>query len=230
MVLTAMAAVGCKFVSIHSLVNEAVDEIQEEIAEAKEELQGVLTSNTELSHFEKIDVSGAFEIELIQGPESAVEITADEALLPYITKKVIDNELRIGTTRKVKNVTTAHIKITAPMISEIELHGAAELVAEGPLNLHELEIESHGAADIQLCNLTVFELDIDSYGAASIEVKGLDAKKLKIELSGAGDATVEGTCEYPEFELSGVANLNITNLACPNGYRLKKNGFASVQK
>jgi len=138
-----------------------------------------------VSPFNKIDISGGFEILLNQGNKEKLEIEADENLIEFIETKVKGNTLYISTKKPIGNAESLRIYITVVNVYDIDASGAIELTNKGIYQTENLEIDVSGAADIDL-DLEVENLIMDMSGASETTLSG-SANNFEIEISGAGD-------------------------------------------
>lgn len=184
----------------------------------------VVNETRGVSSFDKIDISGGFEVLLNQGSEEKLELEIDKNLIDFIETKVKNNTLYISSKKPIGNAESLRIYITVVNVDEIEASGAIELKNKGTYKTDDLEIDISGAADVDL-NLEVENLTMNMSGASEttlsgnannfdIEISGagdLDAKKLKtrnttVDISGAGSAIVYAK-KTLKIEVSGAGSV-----------------------
>jgi hypothetical protein len=146
------------------------------------------TRNT--APFEKIDIGGAFEVELTIGEPIRVEVETREKYLENIDCEVNDEKLTI-TSRKVNQSGPLNVYITVPALSLIELHGAADLKSTNTLKTDMLSVLISGAASANL---------------------DLDVNTLRTEASGASDLDLTGKAGTHSTTVSGAATVNAKSL------------------
>lgn len=144
-------------------------------------------------NFKRIDVGGAFEVELKNGPQTSVEVEADDNLLSIIETRVNGDELNIHT-KGSYNITDGHFKvyITAPEIKGVKSTGAANFKALDVLKSDE-------------------QITFEASGAGNIKA-AVDAPKVKAESSGAGDIELSGRTKDYTVNASGGGNVKSANL------------------
>jgi hypothetical protein len=138
-----------------------------------------------VSSFNKIDISGAFEVLINQGSEERLELEVDENLLEYIETETKNNTLYISSKESIGKTSSLKLYITVVDVNEIDLSGAIELKNKGTYKTANLEIEVSGAGDIKM-DVDVENLTMDMSGASETTLSG-SSKNFKIEISGAGD-------------------------------------------
>lgn len=145
----------------------------------------VIKEERDVSSFNRIDISGGFEVFINQGNEEKLEVEIDENLLELIETSTKDNTLIVKTKKSIGESKSQKLFITVVNIEDIDVSGAIELKNKGTLETENLEIEVSGAADINL-KVDVENLDMDMSGASETTLSG-KASNFEIDLSGAGE-------------------------------------------
>lgn len=200
-----------------------------------------------LSPFDGIDVSGALEVQVVQGAQQEVRIEADENLLPYIRTEVRNGMLHIGTKSGVnlRPTKTMKLVVTAPEFRDISASGAVHISSLGEIaSRNDLSLEASGASSIDL-SVQATELHGDISGASHLSLKG-KAQKFSLEASGASHADcldllsdestldVSGACEAKVYanrqlnvEASGASHVAYRGNATIDQ---RSSGASSVKK
>ncbi len=144
----------------------------------------------ETGPFSKIDVGSIFKVELIQGENHFVEITADEDLLEKIETTVKNGVLSISLKGNNRNAKASVLVIT-PEISSISVSGAASLTGTGDIESPALTVNLSGATS---ATLSVF------------------TSALETKVSGASDLTLSGETEHHSANISGAGQLKAKDL------------------
>jgi hypothetical protein len=155
----------------------------------------VVSEKRNISSFNKISISGAYEVLLNNGTQEKLEIEADENLLELIETEVINSTLFITSTQPIGNSESLKLYITTVNLNKIDVSGAIELSNKGFFTTENLEIEVSGAADIEL--------------AVHIE-------NLTMNMSGASETTLVGNVDNFEIEISGAGELDALKLKTRN--------------
>jgi hypothetical protein len=149
---------------------------------------GTIKSVTkEVSGFTKLDVSGAWQIDITQGTPAKLEITADDNLHAIISAKVENQVLKLSTTKNYSASTELTAKITTPKLEGLDLSGAVDVVARN-VDSQKFDLVLTGAADVSIQGKTD-KLNIDATGAAKVAAKSLRAKDVKVD--SAGSSTIK---------------------------------------
>lgn len=141
--------------------------------------------------FTKVHVSGALYVELTQGKSCSILVEPESA------KDLVQIEIQEGTLY-LKNAPNKKdrrekmiIKVSVEDLKELHMSGATALMTMHQFGLGTLSLEMDGASNANL---------------------NLKATKLKGEFSGASNVTIEGTCENADLDISGAAQVHLTDL------------------
>lgn len=162
------------------------------------------TEKREVSDFTGIDVSGAFQVEITAQKDFAIEVEADDNLVPLIKTEVRGGVLHIESDGRLSTENGLKIRISAPDINDIDASGAAKINATGIGN-DRLQVHTSGASKINLSGETT-ELSIDVSGASKIEAENLKAVNVEVDASGASNVSVWSTGEL-RTEASGASKI-----------------------
>jgi hypothetical protein len=163
------------------------------------------TEKRELPAFLNVEVSGAYEVEIVAQKDRTLEITGDDNLLPLITTEVKNNTLRIGSSKSFNANQPITVKITVPELEGISTSGASRINISGLKN-SDFKVDSSGASKLSLAGETK-KLNIETSGASNIEAKDLHAEKANVESSGAGFVSVYATDQL-DASASGAARID----------------------
>ena len=185
----------------------------------------VRTENREVSEFKAVDVSGAFEVEIIVQKDFSVEVEADDNLLQYIKTEVNGETLKINSEKSFKTGNPLKVRITAPDIDNLDLSGASK-VSLVNLNNDSLDLDSSGASKIRIEGTTK-TFTVDMSGASKLDAENLKAENVSVDSSGASSASVFVTNEL-KANLSGATN--VVYAGSPKSVEKKISGASSVKE
>jgi hypothetical protein len=168
----------------------------------------VLKESRNISSFDGIEVSGAFELILSQGAAEAVTVEADANLLPIIRTEVVGGTLIIETKKPVHHVTVMKVYVTVKDLKRIDVSGAVDIHTASRITVPDLSIDASGASDSKM-EIVVQKLKLDCSGASKMRFEG-SAKDVVMDLSGATDIfgfdLLSETCD---IDLSGAGNAQL---------------------
>lgn len=181
------------------------------------------SENRAVSDFHGIDVSGVFQVEITAQKEFAVEVEADDNLLPLITTEVRNGILHIDADRRLSPRNPLKIRISAPDIDRLDASGAAK-VALRELKNSGITIDSSGASKINISGETA-KLSVDVSGATKVDADGLTAENASVEASGASHVYVNVTGVL-RTDASGASK--IVYAGSPTEVVKKANGASTI--
>ncbi|MDQ6640366.1 MAG: DUF2807 domain-containing protein [Pseudomonadota bacterium] len=178
--------------------------------------------------FDALLITGTATFKLVQGSEDSVFVAGDEDAQGAVRLDVDDGVLRVHPSGAWKfwRSREAQITITARDLKRLEISGAADVVAAGPLRLKQLQVRISGAGSVRFDRLKADKLDFSIAGVGSAQVAGstdelhvriagrgaylgenLASQWATLSVSGAGDVKVWATKELTA-SVSGVANVD----------------------
>lgn len=170
------------------------------------------TIEREVGSYDKVNVGGFFDVELVAGDEGTITLEGESNLLDYIITEVQGNALKIKI-EKGKNLRPSNrmmIKITVPFrdLDEVTLAGSGDVIGSDLIkanNFHAavagsgdlvLEVEAStidsrvaGSGDLTLSGSTR-DLEASVAGSGDIHASKLDAKNVDARVAGSGDISV----------------------------------------
>ena len=165
----------------------------------------LITVKNELPVFNKIYVTGLYSVNITQGRENSIAITAEENVIPQVKYKVVNKELVINARsdvtfgadgksviiEKFAPLKVIEINIITKQLTKIRCDGICTIKANN-INVKDFYINFNGFSILHI-NGKVKNLYIDSKGLGRIYADELQAKNVKIELKGASRVAVWAT-------------------------------------
>lgn len=183
------------------------------------------TEKRNVPGFLSVEVSGAFEVEIVAQKERSLEIAGDDNILPLVTTEVKGNVLRIGSNKSYSVNRPITVTISVPDLEGISTSGASKINVSGIKN-STFDVDSSGASKILLTGETK-KLSIGTSGASNIEAKELHAQKVDVQSSGAGYVSVYATDQL-NASASGAARVDY--YGDPSSVSPEVSGAGSVNK
>jgi hypothetical protein len=166
----------------------------------------IATERRTVTGFERISISGSFEVEIHQGTQEGVELTGDDNLLALVETKVEGPAgaatLKIGPKSDAQLETTRPIRVGIDLVrlSAIGLGGSGSVAAQN-LRVAKLGVAIGGAGSVALPGLEAERLVVDIGGSGRIGADGR-AAELRVSIGGSG------TCALPQL-MVGDARIDI---------------------
>src|SRR5205085_9782709 len=79
--------------------------------------------------FTAVDISGAYEVEIVAQKEQSFEIEGDDNLLPLIKTEVRDGVLVVKNDKSISSKSKLRLRIAVQKLDGIETSGASDIVA-----------------------------------------------------------------------------------------------------
>jgi hypothetical protein len=145
----------------------------------------VSSENRFVNNFDRISLSGAGQVFVTQGNETAVIIKAQPNILNEIKTEVKDSELRIGVRRCIRAYSEIEIYVTTPNIRSLNISGSGSIKGQNDWFTGDLDLRVSGSGNIQV---DAVGEDFKAFvsGSGNIQVAGA-AQSLTTSTSGSGD-------------------------------------------
>ena len=172
-----------------------------------------ITKNYNFGTVRSIDAGSIFDIEVTEGSQKGITIICDSAYEEYLDVKYFQGELVLSMKPNVKMISKnegVKVYLQMPTIEDIELSGAAKLIASGTFRTRELEIDLSGATSVKGLEISGSEASISCSGASNINITGNFSNNIEADASGASNITITGNTRDLEIEASGASNITYT--------------------
>ena len=161
--------------------------------------QGPVTSETrEVGAFSRIEASAGIRVVVRIGPSEAIEVTAQENLLPVIATDLRGDTLSIEASEDFTTLEPVTITVVVPALDGITLSGGSQAVIDG-LDAESLELRIRGGAQVTAAG-SVDSVELDAGGGATASLEDLSARVATVSMDGGATATLTAS-----GEVSGTA-------------------------
>ncbi len=149
-----------------------------------------------------------------QGSAATLKITTDENIMPYLTAKVTDGNLRI----RVKSgysiaPTQLDFDGTSKELERVSVSGGGNFYLQSSLEGEKLDASVSGGGDLYLNKpIDVQKAELGVSGGGDLEAKQLTCNYLEAGVSGGGDLSLGGKAKEAEMSVSGGGDLNAYDL------------------
>jgi hypothetical protein len=161
--------------------------------------RGNITVERTTPSYDHIAISGAFDIELVDGHEGNITLEGEENILDHIITEVKGDKLNIryqkGYSQRTKWKNPVFITIPVESINGLALSGSGDIVGKKTIKTEHFETAMSGSGDITLI---------------------LEAHSVKASMSGSGDITLSGNTNNLEVFISGSGNIKAYDLISKN--------------
>ncbi|HWS99418.1 MAG TPA: head GIN domain-containing protein [Pyrinomonadaceae bacterium] len=178
-----------------------------------------------LSGFKAVNISGAFEVEIVAQKEAGVELEGDDNLLPLVRTEVNDGVLSIFNDRSYSTSDAIRVRISVPQLDAVSTSGASDIVVTN-VKSDDFNVSTSGAGSLKISG-EARTLDLEISGAGSVDTKDLRAARVSVDSSGAAEADVYASEEL-RVSASGAGSVNY--YGDPKNVSESVSGGASVSK
>lgn len=155
--------------------------------------------------FKAVNISGAFEVEIVAQRERGVEIEGDDNLLPLVRTEVNDGVLDIFNEKSFSTKNAIRVRISVPQLDAVESSGASDIVVSG-VKSDDFSVSTSGAGKVKVSG-QARTLALELSGAGEVDAKELRSERVTVNSSGAADATVYAS-EDLTVSASGAGTVN----------------------
>jgi hypothetical protein len=141
--------------------------------------------------FTRIAVSGGIGVTVRTGPSYALEVSAQENILPVIATDVEGDTLRIRSTESYSTSEGVEVAVATPALVGISMSGGSQGRMEG-LDAERLDIELSGGASLTATG-TATSVALNMTGGSRASLENLTATTITLDLSGGTTATVQAS-------------------------------------
>jgi hypothetical protein len=158
-----------------------------------------------VSPFSGIQLTGIGEVFVTQDTVQSIRVEADDNIIDRLTLEVHGSSLNIGIQKGSYSHVTIRIYVSMRSVELLELTGAGNFAAVGPLDANALICRIVGAGNVTLSGRASSET-IMLEGAGSICAFELESSHCTVLLTGTGSAEVTVT-QHLAATISGVGNV-----------------------
>lgn len=151
------------------------------------------TESRAVGSFQAIALHGSMNLVLRQAAREALELRADDNLLPLIETRVVNRNgvptLDIGTKDRSSYSSRNPVTVTVDVVTltALAVSGSGEVSGEG-LKAPALKVSLSGSSDLKLGKVSFDEASVKISGSGKADLSG-KAARLTLSISGSGDAT-----------------------------------------
>jgi hypothetical protein len=175
------------------------------------------TKDYDLEGFTKIEVGGAFEMEITRGDSFKVSVTADD--FPHVRVEKVDNTLIIKR-QGIEWFAPFHSRptatVTLPLLTYLDISGASQVNIENFQSDADLVLNLSGASHIKAINIAAGGLDLKVTGASTLTGHIKATKDAKLEASGASRIELTGAAANMVVKITGASKAELGQFPAQN--------------
>ena len=157
------------------------------------------------SGFTAVNISGAFEVEIVAQAEPGLELEGDDNLLQIVRTEVKNGVLEVYNEKPYSTREAIRVRISVPQLDAVSTSGASDIVVSN-VKSDDFNISTSGAGSLTISGAAK-TLAVEMSGAGEVDAKDLRSEKVTVNSSGAADATVYAS-EDLTVSASGAGTVN----------------------
>jgi hypothetical protein len=170
-----------------------------------------VTETYDFAGFTRVEVSDAFEVEIVRGDAFAVEVTVDDNLVDRLIVEQAGDTVRVGLEGGVTlGATTRKATLVLPRLASLNLSGATKGKVGGFASRQALDIEISGASSLVLTDVSAGDTSFVVSGAGKATGQ-VQAVAVRFAATGASQIEIEGTGGDASLEASGASQLRLSS-------------------
>ncbi len=161
--------------------------------------------------FDKVAVSGSFDVFLVEGNEGKIDIKIEDNLLAYLVTEVDNGKLKIKWKKGTSINTRKGVVLTVYYkgIEAVSLSGSGDIIGKDLLKSNNFKVTVAGSGDIKL-NVKTNEIDAAISGSGDIDLEG-SSESFTAAIAGSGDIdAVNLKTDKAALRISGSGGITIT--------------------
>jgi hypothetical protein len=181
----------------------------------------LITEEKDFTDFTKVDVEGAFDIEIIKANSFSVTVSGDEGFFDYIAVEKEGDTLKISLdprhtfTDFTLVAKTLKAKVAMPALRRLRLSGASTGTIQGFSSSDDFSIEVSGASALDMDDIKTSDAEFEISGASKV-AGNIEAGDIEFKVSGASGVELEGSADNTAIEASGASNVNLADFPLNN--------------
>lgn len=171
----------------------------------------ITTEERQVTRAERISLSSGINVELTQGPVTAVKLVGDDNILPYIIIREEGDRLVIRTKDNINYSTESEIKvlITTAKLSAVRVAGSGDVTGMSKFaGSDKLDLDVAGSGNIKL-EVNTPDIEAEIAGSGNITLVG-ETQNQRIRIAGNGDYNADGLkSENAKVSIAGNGNVRV---------------------
>ncbi|MDB4767471.1 DUF2807 domain-containing protein [Flavobacteriaceae bacterium] len=172
-----------------------------------------ITQTRQTANYDKVSVSGSFDVQLVRGEEGEITLKGEENLLKHIEVYVKNNVLilKVKDNINLSSSWNKTITIEVPVIeiTGVKLSGSGDISTQTTLKATDFNAAVSGSGDISLA-IEATNLYVQISGSGDINLSG-SADDLTVKVSGSGDVNAyDVAAQDATVTVSGSADVTLT--------------------
>jgi hypothetical protein len=188
----------------------------------------VVSQEYDLSDFDVVDISHAFNVNITQGESYSVIVRVDDNLMEHLEVVKQGNTLKIGLKPlqdyTVRNA-TMEAEVTMPELNGVEASGASDVIATGFESDRDFQVRLSGASSAVLIG-SAGEVTVDASGSSDADLAEFPVGDARVDASGSSTVTVNVS---GRLDVDASGSSDVFYLGSPTLGNVDTSGSSSVE-
>jgi hypothetical protein len=175
------------------------------------------TKEFNMDGFTKVEVSGVFDVEIVQSDTFNVSVTADD--FAHIRVEKVNDTLvikRQGIEWFAPFHSQPKARIAVPVLADFTISGASKGTIRDFNSVNDLAVSVSGASHLEAVNVSSGNLKIEVTGAASLTGDVKAASDAKFEITGASKLDLNGAANNIKLKVTGASRAELGKFPTQN--------------
>ena len=178
--------------------------------------QGRYTSRTlaEMPAFTKVEVRGDAEVDFMQQPNVAVNVSGPENLVHLADVRVENGVLIIGYTQpvRVRGERNLKVAVSAPELEKVSVQQGGEFEVRGSLHTNKLMLMAEQDSEISADHIQASSVLAQASGRAEIDLNRVQADRVEATAEGRADVDLSGDVQEAVLTNNGAGEVDAEDL------------------
>ena len=158
-----------------------------------------------------IETDGPIDVVVHQGAVAAIQVRAEQRMLPKITTQQQGNILRIDTHGlMIGSMRNIQVDVTLPTLQKIQQHGSGDVRVSG-FSGDQFELLTQGSGEMALDG-QFKQIDASLHGSGDLTLAGGSSDKIALDVFGSGNVTSSGQVKTLRIAIAGSGDVDASDL------------------
>ncbi len=173
----------------------------------------IVTETRTTPNFSGVELKVPGKLYYTEGAAYKVELQSQQNILNEIETIMSGNDLVIRFRHNNTNLKSGEdviVKITAPAVSKLEVHGSGDIESQTPFNPASLRLAVNGSGNIRITDVETGFLDTEISGSGKINLIEGVTENQALKISGSGDMDFGNfIAKKTTARISGSGNIKV---------------------
>lgn len=187
----------------------------------------VITRDVAVNSFSQLNVSGVFNVILVQGSKEAVKIEAEDNLQELVQVNGEGSTLTVSMKKNVniKNSKKMNVYITFKQLKGIDLKTVGNVTSTGTLNFDDLQFNNKSVGNVSL-KLSARSVNLENKSVGNLDLEG-KADNAVVKNKSVGNFNAASfVVQTMDMDNNGIGNAEVN---AEKNLKLKSSGLGKVR-